>query len=143
MKPSPEEHLPEGGTGLAVAADLVEVRRLAALLRDACAASGVEEMAAMECELALVEAANNVVEHGYAGRDPGKLALAVQIAGGTIALELTDSGNPLPDGFFAQCPIVPLDATRGRGVAIILSCVDDVGYVSEGGENRLTLIKRL
>lgn len=143
MNRSPEERLPGGGSALAVAADLVEVRRLAALLRDACTAAGVDEMAAMECELALVEAANNVVEHGYAGRDPGKLALAVRIGGGAITLELTDSGNPLPEGFFAQCPIVPLDATRGRGVAIILSCVDEVGYASDGGENRLTLTKRL
>lgn len=100
-------------------------------------------MIAFDCELALVEAANNIVEHGYAGKPEGEMSLAVTFADKALTMELVDAGASLPCDQFSQREMVPLDATSGRGTAIILSCIDDVTYASEHGINRLVLIKRL
>ncbi|GGN48627.1 hypothetical protein GCM10011349_18490 [Novosphingobium indicum] len=138
MMPSPD--LP---SGISVAANLMEVRRLAEHLRMACADKAIDELTTFDCELALVEAANNVVEHGYQGRPEGELTLIVQIAGSTIRMELLDRGTPVPDGQFLRCETVPPDATHGRGTGIIQSCMDGIEYTSENGLNRLVMTKRL
>lgn len=134
---------PDSPAELSVPASLEEVRRLAEHLRTACAASAIDEMTAFECELAMVEAANNVVEHGYAGCPEGELTLIVQIAGDAVRMELVDRGVPVPDGQFQRSDPVPLEATGGRGTGIIQSCVDVIAYASENGVNRLVMTKRL
>lgn len=131
------------GQPLTVRADYASVRLLADHLRDACLAAGLDEGAAFELELAMVEAANNVVEHGYAGRDDGTMALAVRIVDGEARLELTDGGSPVPEAFFADGALPPPDATGGRGAGIIRACVDLVRYDSTAGTNRLLLTKRV
>jgi len=128
---------------LEVSADLLEVRRLAAFLREACAAAGVEETAAFDCELALVEAANNIVEHGYVGQGGGTIAIEIRAEQDRMNIVLTDRGSPVPKDFFNRCRIVPLDAEEGRGCGIIQSCIDEIDYSSQGGVNRLTMVKRL
>lgn len=138
MMPSPD--LP---SDISVAANLMEVRRLAEHLRMACAEKAIDELTAFDCELALVEAANNIVEHGYRGRRQGELTLIVQIADNAVRMELLDRGMPVPEGQFLHCEAVPLDATHGRGTGIIQSCVDEIEYTSENGLNRLVMIKRL
>lgn len=126
---------------LDVGADLFEVRRLAAFLRDKAEAAGIDEMIVMDLELALVEAANNVVEHGFAGRDDGRMCLRVELSSDQVRLILTDRGRPAPDGFFAAPRAFEIDAVDGRGNAIILGCVDSVDYRTIDGVNQLTLLK--
>ncbi|SLJ86315.1 ATP-binding protein [Novosphingobium mathurense] len=128
---------------IAIAANLAEVRRLAAFLKEFCVRAGVVEAASLDLELALVEAANNVVEHGYTNTGQGEMTLEVSLAGDELRLVLTDGGSPVPEGYFSQCRVVDLDATHGRGCNIIQACVDEIDYVSAGGFNRLTLVKRL
>ncbi|MXP42083.1 ATP-binding protein [Altererythrobacter soli] len=124
-------------------ADLREVRRLAEWLRGKCSEGGLGEMAAYDLELATVEAANNVVEHGYAGTSGGEIGLDLEIDRGIAVITLTDHGIPVPPGLFDQCRPAPLDATEGRGIGIVQSCVDVVNYSTREGLNRLTLIKLL
>lgn len=128
---------------LEVAADLLEVRRLAAFLRQSCAAAGVDEAVALDCELALVEAANNVVEHGYTGHAGGTMAVEIRAEKDRVNIILSDRGRPVPDDFFDHCRVVPLDAEGGRGCGIIRACVDEIAYSSQDGFNRLTMVKRL
>ena len=138
MTPSPDL-----SATISVPARLMDVRRLAEHLRLACAAAAVDDMTAFDCELALVEAANNVVEHGYADRGTGDLTLLVQVGEDFVRMELLDRGTPVPRGLLEQFKTVPLEATEGRGTSIIQACVDVVDYTSEDGVNRLVMIKRL
>jgi serine/threonine-protein kinase RsbW len=134
----------EGVPGaIRISADLREVRRLAEWLRTKCSEGGLGEMAAFDLELATVEAANNVVEHGYAESPQGEIGLDFEIDRGTAVITLTDRGTPVPQGLFEQCRPAPVDATEGRGIGIVQSCVDVVNYSTGEGLNRLTLIKLL
>lgn len=136
-------HSPDAaGATLEVGADLLEVRRLAALLRAACTAAAVPEIAAFDCELALVEAANNVVEHGYAGLGGGTIALEVLVNANEVRMTLTDNGRPAPEACFSQRGMAALDAVEGRGCAIIRAVINEIDYSSVPGMNSLTLIKR-
>ncbi|MCJ2188117.1 ATP-binding protein [Novosphingobium beihaiensis] len=135
--------LPDLPAEISVPARLIEVRRLAEHLRKVCRASGVSEMTAFDCELALVEAANNVAEHGHAGLAEGEMTLSVQIGEGRLRMELRDSGKPVPEGQFLAPATASRDAPRGRGIGIIRSCLDTVDYIREDGINRLIMIKRL
>ncbi|WP_423142999.1 ATP-binding protein [Parablastomonas sp. CN1-191] len=125
------------------AATHLGVRDLAAFLRECCNTAGVDEMSVFDLELAMVEAANNIVEHGYEETGGGVIRLAVEIARGEVALLLEDEGRPAPADLFALCRTAPLDATEGRGLGIVRSCVDLADYSRAGSVNRLRLVKTL
>lgn len=129
-------------TFFSCAAGLEEVQTLAAHLRDRCAALKLADDAVIDLELAMVEAANNIVLHGYAGHE-GTLSMAVRCADNTITVELRDHGVPMPAEMLWGDRPFSLDAESGRGIAIMQSCVDDIVYRQEGGINVLTLAKRL
>jgi serine/threonine-protein kinase RsbW len=126
-----------------VAADLIAVRELAAFVRQACASSGVEEAAAIDLELAVVEAANNIVEHGGEQGLNSRIGLAFTRSPGVACVVLTDRGRPVSADLFSRCREVPPDALGGRGIAIIRSCVDEVAYSTCDGINRLRLVKQV
>jgi serine/threonine-protein kinase RsbW len=126
-----------------VAAEFAGVRRLAEFLQHASAEAGVESTLAIDLELAMVESANNIVEHGYAGGSGGEIAIELLFEPDAVVLTLSDTGSPIPPDDLARCRTMPLDAVEGRGMGIIQSCVDEIAYSSEGGVNRLRLLKRL
>lgn len=128
---------------ISVPATLLAVRDLSDFLRDRCIASGIDDGAAMELDLALVEAANNIVQHGLEGAT-GQIALSVDLTEDWATLVLTDSGPPAPADLFSgdAAPPAPL-AESGRGMMIMQQCVDGISYCSESGVNTLTLTKRL
>jgi serine/threonine-protein kinase RsbW len=128
---------------LEVAAELLAVRELAAFLHETCALGGLNERDTLDLELAMVEAATNVVEHGYGTVEGGLISLQISIADSAARLILADHGKPIPDGAFAKCRIVDWDALDGRGISIVQSCVDEIDYSSDDGCNRLSLRKRL
>ena len=99
-------------------------------------------MATIDLELAVVEAANNIVEHGGATGNEG-ITLKFAVDRGVAVMTLIDRGRPVPQGLYHQCRDTPADAEDGRGVGIIRACVDTVHYASADGLNRLTLTKLL
>ncbi|GGD54256.1 ATP-binding protein [Croceicoccus pelagius] len=128
---------------ISVPATLLAVRDLSDFLRDRCLAAGIDEGAAMELDLALVEAANNIVQHGLEGAGD-KIGLSLELTDEIATLVLTDGGPPASADLFTADAAAPDPlAESGRGMMIIQKCVDSVDYDSEGGVNRLTLTKRL
>jgi serine/threonine-protein kinase RsbW len=124
---------------LRIPARLEAVAQLASLVREVGEAAGLGESGVVELELAVVEAANNVVTHGYDGAF-GEIEMHVAEDDG-VAVELIDTGRPIPSGLLENPPVVSLDAERGRGLAIIRTCVDRLDYSSLQGTNRLRLFK--
>lgn len=128
---------------LRVPARLEEVRTLAEGLRQACAAAGMGDDAAFELELAMVEAANNIVMHGSVGRDDTEIVMEVRLAPGAVEVALTDTGAPIPANVLDLPGEVSDDSEHGRGIAIIRAFVDGIEYRSLDGVNRLLLRKAL
>jgi anti-sigma regulatory factor (Ser/Thr protein kinase) len=118
---------------------LDEVAQFASVVREEGRAAGFGETEVIELELAVVEATNNIIAHGYDGSS-GEIEMRVLQDGG-VRVELIDSGRPIPAGLLDNPPDVGLDAERGRGLAIIRSCVDYLDYSRREGANQLRLFK--
>lgn len=136
MASSPE------GDAIVVQADFAGVRLLAEHLRLSCEAAGVDTASIFDLELAVVEAANNVIDHGYDVAGTGKIGFSLTAVDGSVTVILTDGGRAVPEGFFEDGAMPEPLSSRGRGAGIIHACVDTVSYASAGGGNRLVLIKR-
>lgn len=133
---------------VAIPSDVAAVTELATKLRAACADFGLGEDAAYDLELAVVEAATNIIVHGYGGADDGTVEVSWRRDEGVVQVELVDAGTPIPPGALenAEFPDIEADisalATSGRGLALIKASVDEWCYLTSAGRNRLILIKR-
>jgi serine/threonine-protein kinase RsbW len=90
---------------------------------------------------AVGEAYNNIVLHGYAGREPGTVHMQIENCSEWMRVMMKDTGVS-----FDPCQAVPPDLEAlpesGMGVFIMRSFVDEITYVA-GSPNILTLFKRL
>jgi serine/threonine-protein kinase RsbW len=120
-------------------AQLEAVAQLAQVVREEGEAAALSPDAVIEIELAVVEAANNIVAHGYSV--PGGAIEMRVVRQDGLRVELADCGTTIPANLFDNPPAADLDAERGRGLAIIRACVDRLSYSQKDGVNRLILVK--
>jgi serine/threonine-protein kinase RsbW len=90
---------------------------------------------------AVGEAYNNIVLHGYAGREPGAVHMRIENCRTWMRVMLEDTGSSFDP---SQAPVPDLSTLpeSGLGVFIMQSFVDEVTYLA-GPPNVLTLFKRL
>ncbi len=95
-------------------------------------------------ELTLAEALNNVVEHGYASREPGPVDLLVVKGRGNLECRIVDAGVPMP-GLVSPSPGIQAPPRKietmpegGWGWALIRVLTTDLDYRRENGRNILT-----
>jgi len=137
---------PPGRTAaLEAASALVELPRLRAFVADFCARAAVPplgEEASAALQLAVNEAAVNVMKHAYEGRSDGRLALEAADEGDRVVVRLRHRGR----GFRREEVAPPrFDGTAegGFGVYIIEQSVDEVRYGPDGcGGHEIVLTKR-
>jgi len=125
-----------------LASRLDETDRVAAAVRDACGEAGLDGEARADLELAAVEAANNIVVHGYSGSDEQSYTARIASGPDGVCILFTDTGTPIPPEALAQTKMPDWDSEAGRGMAIIRACVDETDYRSTNGANTLLLVKR-
>lgn len=125
-----------------IAADLSEVGPAADRVRD-LAVAALGQAGGEAVELAFVEAANNVIQHGFPDGQ-GKLDIFLHAGADAVTLELQDRGRPMPPAALADA-VEPEDpfAESSRGLWLIRALMDEVFYETQGGENRLVLTKRM
>lgn len=96
-------------------------------------------------EIALTEALNNIVEHGFSPDQRGEISLHVSWQAGRLRCFMADQGAPYPEN---NPPVaVAQDLNRpvadlpegGFGWFLIFELADEVAYQRVEGENRLTL----
>jgi len=120
-------------------ATLEEVDGAVVALRNA-AAKRLPEPALIRLEIAVSEALTNVVRHGYTS-PAGTIEASCHDQGDGVVVTISDNGRPAPDNLFssASLPEDPFEES-GRGIALILSCADSVGYRTEAGRNELCMV---
>ena len=102
-------------------------------------------------ELAMVEAVNNAVEHAYHGEPGHPVVVEFRLAPGGFNLLVRDRGEPMdPRKLAGLAEFAEPDRadpetwrSRGRGLAIIKSCMDSVEYQVRDGVNTLTMSRAL
>ena len=132
---------------LSAEADFPSVRLLAAACHGVLAEWGLCEERRSLLELAVVEAATNVVRHAYGGRG-GRVDVELAREGNAIDLSVVDSGASFdPTRVPPPREPDPADPSTwpegGMGLPIIRASCDELRYRSEEGRNRLTLFLRL
>jgi anti-sigma regulatory factor (Ser/Thr protein kinase) len=112
--------------------------------RDACAnifsATEVDNI-----ELAIVEAANNIVEHSYHGEDGNPVEITISRLKNCVEIKFYDLGDPFdppvapePDFQMENLEKIP---ESGRGLFIINSIMDELSFNKESALNVITLKK--
>jgi serine/threonine-protein kinase RsbW len=121
--------------------DLGEVRPKLERVRKFLLKAGCEESRVLECELALVEACTNAIQHASPDGKDQSIVIDANVADGKAEFRITDhtagfdwpKQPSLPDG----------SSERGRGVFLIQSLMDSVRYVRAPEGNVLILRKAL
>jgi serine/threonine-protein kinase RsbW len=90
---------------------------------------------------AVGEAYNNIVLHGYAGRETGAVKLQIENCSEWMRVTMSDWGTSF-DPSQARAPDLEALPESGLGVFIMRSFVDEITYVP-GSPNVLTLLKHL
>jgi sigma-B regulation protein RsbU (phosphoserine phosphatase) len=131
---------------LEIGSDLKDLRHARAFVRDFCrrVPEGVLDQADVaELELAVNEAASNIMKHAYHGRADQRIHLDADAFAGRVSIRL----HHLGDSFDPTAVSPPaLDGSResGFGIYLITKSVDEVRYSrDERGRNCIALIKVL
>jgi serine/threonine-protein kinase RsbW len=119
--------------------DLVEVRPKVERVRKFLLKAGFKKGSALDCELALVEACTNAIQHVSNGGRRYPVLVEVKMGNGEAEFRVTDHTT----GFrWPKRPTLP-DASSegGRGVFLIHSLMDSAEYVRGSDGNVLILRK--
>jgi anti-anti-sigma factor len=114
----------------AEAAELATLRRsLSGWLHEAGAGAAGDDVV-----LAGSEAAANCVEHAYHRRAAGTIRMRARVAGGTVELEVADTG---------RWRASPAPGDRGRGLGMMRALMDDVAVRTDAGGTVVRMSRRL
>ena len=97
----------------------------------------------MRLELAVVEVVANIIEHAFAvdDRRGRMLTVALTLSPDRVEAVLFDNGVPAAIDLGAVT-MPDEDATSGRGLALAVAAVDEVGYDRVDGRNQWRLVCR-
>ena len=120
--------------------DLVQDRLAAFWAHDESVSPGDR----MRLELAVVEVVANIVEHAFAlDADRRGRMLAVELSMSADRVEAVLSDNGVPASLDLGAVTMPeADATSGRGLALAVAAVDEIGYDRVDGCNQWRLVCR-
>ncbi|RRZ92247.1 ATP-binding protein [Erwinia sp. 198] len=134
-------------------ATLNSLTSLGSVLHRYLAGFPVDESWIYLLDLALCEAASNIIRHGYADQKEAGYRVIFSHDAAAITIVLIDQGLPVPAALLSsRRPDEEESVTSsglenvsegGRGIALIYACVDSISYRSDSGENQLTLSKTL
>jgi len=106
----------------------------------------VDAQTCYDLKLAVDEACTNVIQHGYAGMNPGSIILVLEVDEAQFEVAITDFGHPFEP---SEAPMPDVQAgledrpTGGFGLFFIYQAMDQVDYATSEAGNTLYFVKRL
>jgi len=140
-----ERRRPLARDEMEIRSDLRDLSRAREFVRTFCSTlpgSPLDEDRVAELELAVNEAASNVMRHAYHGRADQRIHLEAEAFPDHVAVRLHHLGDPFDP---SAVPAPSFDGSResGFGVYLITRSVDEVRYYrDERGGNCIALVKR-
>lgn len=132
---------------LSLPATLDALAPISEFITDATAQAGLDDHAAWQVQLAVDEAATNIIQHGYDESDPGIIDLSWEIASDELVVTLRDRGRRFnPDDVPAPDITSPLEERQAGGLGIYLMgrLMDSVAFTFDDAQgNLLTMTKQL
>lgn len=132
---------------LTVPATLDSLALISAFITGATQRAGLDEHTAWQIELAVDEAATNIIQHGYDADSPGTIELAWRIQGNELVVTLRDYGRRFnPDNVPPPDLTSPLEERQAGGLGLYLMSrlMDRVQFdFDDQHGNLLTMVKQL
>jgi sigma-B regulation protein RsbU (phosphoserine phosphatase) len=139
-----ERQIPLARQELEIRSDLKRLRKVREFVRAFCRnlpGPPLDEDSIAALELAVNEAAANIMKHAYHGREDQSIHLEAKAFPGRLAIQLHHFGDAF-DPSTAPLPSVDGSPDSGFGVYIIARSVDEVRYYhDERGRNCVALVK--
>ena len=111
--------------------DLRHLASMRAFLREVCQENWqgepADENLILRLELALTEAASNIILHSDQGQQHTSISLTIEVDDGQVRMTLQHMGKPF-DPQTAAAPVFDGSRESGFGLYLIRKCVDDVQY---------------
>jgi len=107
---------------------------------------GVDKEVLYDLKLAVDEACNNIITHGYAGMYPGSIILECRAEADRAKIIITDFGHPFEPGDAEQPDVLAALEDRpmgGFGLYFICQSMDEVDYLAGEDGNKLYLTRWL
>jgi serine/threonine-protein kinase RsbW len=132
---------------LTLPATLDSLEPISNFITNAASQAGLDDHTSWQVQLAVDEAATNIIQHGYDPQQPGEIALNWRVEAGAFVVTLCDQGRRFdPTGVMAPDLTAPLDERQAGGLGIYLmgQLMDSVefGFDDQHG-NLLIMTKRL
>ena len=121
------------------------LKELGDYISEQAAAAGFDEKDSYAVQLAVDEAAANIIEHAYGGEDIGDFECTCHVSAGQIEIILKDSGSSFSPMEVPELLVgVPLEdfGPRGAGLRLMTKLMDDVQFEFSPGANKLVMVKR-
>jgi serine/threonine-protein kinase RsbW len=132
---------------ITVPATLDSLAPISEFITDATARAGLDDHAAWQVQLAVDEAATNIIQHGYDQAAAGEIHLEWRLEGGPLIVTLRDSGRGFnPDDVPAPDITSPLEERQAGGLGLYLmnKLMDSVQFEFGGkAGNVLIMGKRI
>jgi serine/threonine-protein kinase RsbW len=127
-----------------IPAHLDQLKRISRLIEDAGEYAQFDEKTNYACQLAVYEACENIIKHGY--ENPGRedtIKMVLRANPGELLVELEDDAPPFNPVAASDMPEVePQDPPiGGLGLVIIHRVMDEIRYQRKNGKNLLRLRK--
>ncbi len=130
-----------------ISARLKDVRLLGLSARALFTSLGFGTLASYQLELAVTEAANNIIKYGIQAQPKASICLKFSVKDNTFICTFIDQGNPiefLEKQSKAEKRVdVESFPVCKRGLCIIHQVMDTVSYTNVNGKNVLTLTKQI
>jgi serine/threonine-protein kinase RsbW len=132
---------------ITVPATLDSLAKISEFITDATARSGLDDHSAWQVQLAVDEAATNIIQHGYEQHARGDIELGWRMEGDLFVVMLRDRGRRFdPDGVPAPDITSPLEERQAGGLGLYLmnKLMDRVTFdFDDANGNVLTMSKRV
>lgn len=129
---------------LTIPGRLDQIEKICSLVGEAGREAGFDKRTTYACQLAVSEACENIVKHGYGSEGSGEIEATIRVALGDLTVELLDSAPPFNPA--AKPPVRDWPSydppVGGLGLVMIHKVMDEVKYRRKGQHNWLHLRKR-
>lgn len=123
---------------------LDQIEAICRLVELSAREAGFDSAASYACQLAVAEASENIIKHGYGVEGKGSIRVSAVRRAEALAFELWDDAPPFNPAlsptisqFDEEDPPV-----GGLGLIILHRVMDEVHYERRAGQNHLTMVKR-
>lgn len=128
-----------------VPAELDQIRVLGKTVEEFAHIAGFDSRTGYACQLAVGEACENIIIHGYGEALSGSISLTINATAGELIIELCDTAPPFNPARKPQHRELDMEnpPVGGLGLVIIHRVMDEVRYVRTESGNCLKLRKRV